>query len=407
MSLQCPACTAPLPERAYFCAACAAPVRCKHCQELLEPNARACIMCGTPLGSNGAKPSTDPTGPVMNTFELDEDQKSRTVRLRLTDHAVANVGEALSYVFADRITTRHRPSTTSHVTLRTDPATPPLLLPPERATEDATENANGAATTDATEPTAEPASDQARLRHIFEHDGDGLRLEEDDLKADSLQDYARRLTYLFLYAHELEGRKPLAYDALKRILETAKVWDANTRYAVQHKLALEIQDNTIRLKKAGRTSAIQALDEILNPNHSSPGWTPETRTRNGKVCNDAKAAGGKPGRKRSTQGEDWAKQWEKHAEHLNGHFALKGKKVPDKAVLGLWAIHKVGGKAASARYLQRFIKAAFSYDEKERTIAMALQRKTADDLVIKTDGGYKLTPTGTKHADALAKAAKA
>jgi hypothetical protein len=364
-------------------------------------------MCGTPLGSNGAKPSTDPTGPVMNTFELDEDQKSRTVRLRLTDHAVANVGEALSYVFADRITTRHRPSTTSHVTLRTDPATPPLLLPPERATEDATENANGAATTDATEPTAEPASDQARLRHIFEHDGDGLRLEEDDLKADSLQDYARRLTYLFLYAHELEGRKPLAYDALKRILETAKVWDANTRYAVQHKLALEIQDNTIRLKKAGRTSAIQALDEILNPNHSSPGWTPETRTRNGKVCNDAKAAGGKPGRKRSTQGEDWAKQWEKHAEHLNGHFALKGKKVPDKAVLGLWAIHKVGGKAASARYLQRFIKAAFSYDEKERTIAMALQRKTADDLVIKTDGGYKLTPTGTKHADALAKAAKA
>jgi hypothetical protein len=38
---------------------------------------------------------------------------------------------------------------------------------------------------------------------------------------------------------------------------------------------------------------------------------------------------------------------------------------------------------------------------------MALQRKTADDLVIKTEGGYKLTPTGTKHADALAKAAKA
>ena len=38
---------------------------------------------------------------------------------------------------------------------------------------------------------------------------------------------------------------------------------------------------------------------------------------------------------------------------------------------------------------------------------MALKRKTADDLVIKTDGGYKLTPTGTKHADVLAKAAKA
>ena len=288
MSLQCPTCTAPLPERAYFCAACAVPIRCKHCQELLEPNARACIMCGTLIGGNGAKPTTDPTGPVMNTFELEEDQKSRTVCLRLTDHAVANVGEALSYVFADRLTTRNRPSTTSHILQHTDLATPPLLLPPDSATEETTENANGTATI----PAAEPASDQARLRLIFEHEGDDLRLEEDDLKADSLQDYARRLTYLFLYAHELEGRKPLAYDALKKILETAKVWDPNTRYAVQHKLALEIQDNTIRLKKAGRTSAVQALDEILNPNHSTPGWTPETRTRNSKAGNDGKAGRG-------------------------------------------------------------------------------------------------------------------
>jgi hypothetical protein len=407
MSLQCPACTAPLPERAYFCAACAAPVRCKHCQELLELNARACIMCGAPLGTNGAKPANDPTMPVMNTFELEEDPKSRTVRLRLTDHAVANVGEALSYVFADRITTRHRPSTATRIVQHTDGAAPPLLLPPDPATEETTDDDNSTPTTAATTPATEPSSDEARLRHIFEHQGEDLRLEEDDLKAVSLQDYARRLTYLFLYAHELEGRKPLAYDALKKILETAKVWDPNTRYAVQHKLALEIQDNTIRLKKAGRTSAIQALDEILNPNHPSPGWTPETRTRSSKAGNDAKASGGKPGRKRSTQGEDWAKQWEKHAEHINGHFALKDKKVPDKVILALWAIHKVGGKAASARYVQRFIKAAFSYDEKERTIAMALQRKTADDLVIKTEGGYKLTPTGTKHADALAKAAKA
>ena len=245
MSLQCPACTAPLPERAYFCAACAAPVRCKHCQELLELNARACIICGAPLGTNGAKPATDPAMPVMNTFELEEDQESRTVRLRLTDHAVANVGEALSYVFADRITTRHRPSTASHIVQHSDGVAPPLLLPPDPANEETTDGANSTPSA-ATRPAMEPSSDQARLRHVFEHEGEDLRLEEDDLKADSLQDYARRLTYLFLYAHELEGRKPLPYDALKRILETAKVWDPNTRYAVQHKLALEIQDNTIR-----------------------------------------------------------------------------------------------------------------------------------------------------------------
>lgn len=406
-SLQYPSCMAPLPERGYFCAACATPVRCKHCNDALEVNARACVMCGTPLGTNDASTTTDPGAtPVMNTFELEEDQKSRTVRLRLTDHAVANVGEALSYVFTDRITTRHRTTAATHIVQRTD-ATPALLLPPEPdpATEDASD------TSAATTPTLPPSTttllpDQERLRHIFAYNGEELRLEEDDLKADSGQDYARRLTYLFLYAHELEGRKPLAYDTLKKILETAKVWDPNTRYAVQHKMAVEIEDNNIRLKKGGRTNAIQALNEILDTNHASPGWTPESRTRGAKPGGESKSTTGRPGRKRSRQGEDWAAAWEKHADHIKLHFTLKDKKVPDKALVALWAIHKVGGKAASSRYVQRFIKAAFSFDEKDRTIETALARKATEDLVIKIDGGYKLTPTGTRHAEELAKTAK-
>jgi hypothetical protein len=349
---------------------------------------------------------SDPAAPVMNTFELQEDQKSRTVRLRLTDDAVANVGEALSYVFADRITTRRAPNSASRIVQHEDAATTAaLLLPPDPGTQQASDAGSGVTAT--TPPPSEDGMDQKRLRQIFEYEGEDLRLEEDDLKADSGQDYARRLTYLFLYAHEQEGRKPISYDALKKILDAAKVWDANTRHALQHKMAIEIEDNAVRLKKGGRTSAIQALDEILNPNHPSPGWRPESRTRTIKPGTEAKKAGGRPGRKRSTQGEDWARLWEKHPEHINGHFALKDKKVPDKVLLALWAIHKVGGKAASARYLQRFIKAAFSYDEKERTIDMALRRKTADDFVIKTEGGYKLTPTGTKHAEAIAKSGKA
>jgi hypothetical protein len=91
---------------------------------------------------------------------------------------------------------------------------------------------------------------------------------------------------------------------------------------------------------------------------------------------------------------------------MNGHFTLKGKPVADKVLLALWAIHKVGGKAASARFVQRFVKAAFSYDENEGTIANTLARKQSENLVIKTDGGYKLTPTGNKTAEQLAKASK-
>jgi hypothetical protein len=72
----------------------------------------------------------------------------------------------------------------------------------------------------------------------------------------------------------------------------------------------------------------------------------------------------------------------------------------------LWAIQKVGGASASARYIQRFIANAFSFNEKERSLDTILQRKTAQEFVIKAEGGYKLTPSGTKRAVDLAKAAK-
>lgn len=241
---------------------------------------------------------------------------------------------------------------------------------------------------------------------MFSYDNDELRLEEDRLKADSGLEYARRLTYLFLYAHQLEGRKPVPYGSVKRVLEAAKIWDTNTRYALLHKFAVEISDDQIRLKPKGRELAITALNEIRDPNRADPGWTPDAKTRPAKqgADNDTKPKGtGKPGRKRSTQAEDWAAQWEKRTDHIDGHFALKTKSVHDKASLALWAIHKVGGKAASPGLIQRFIKAAFSHDEKLRSVINALTRK--DDLFLKVDGGYKLTPTGNKHAESIAKTA--
>jgi cell division GTPase FtsZ len=115
---------------------------------------------------------------------------------------------------------------------------------------------------------------------------------------------------------------------------------------------------------------------------------------------------GKVGRKRSNAAEEWAAKWEKHADNVNGHFILKGKTVLDKAVLALWAIHKAGGGSASSLYIQRFIAVAFSFNEKERSLDTTLQRKGAQEFVIKTEGGFKLTPSGTKRAVEMAKATK-
>ncbi len=393
----CPSCTTTLPERGFYCPSCAVPVRCKQCNEVLEHNARACVMCGSAIG-NGTSGSTNGHSAAINTFELQEDLKSRTVRLHLTDEAVGHVGDALTAVFADRAGNRPRPTarvfqhhTISEQTLELPaptservgvPAAPPRIVP--------------------STPTS---GDQERLRHIFEYVGDEIRLEEDRLKADSRQEYARRLTYLFLYAHELEGRKPLPYANLKKILETARLWeDANVRHALTHKMAIEIENDHVRLKKAGRESAITALNEILNPANPAPGWTPDASAKPTKPADGKDTKGtGKRGRKRSNQPEEWAKSWKKHPDHLNGHFALKGRTLQDKALLGLWAIHKAGGTAASAAFLQRFIKEAFELDENERSIANTLGSPKSQTLFLKTDGGYKLTSSGTKQAEAIAK----
>jgi len=356
-------------------------------------------MCGTSTGNNGATTAGNGRpNAAINTFELQEDLKSRTVRMYLTDDAVSHVGEALTAVFADRITAR--PRGVQRIVSPID--TTGKLLSPALAPQDQGEPPSSAV------GDAPTGGDQERLRKIFEYEGEELRLEDGRLKADSGQDYVRRLTFLFLYAHELEGRKPIPYATLRRIIEAAKLWDSNTRHALAHKLPIEIADDNVRLKAQGRELAIATLNEILEPNHPDPGWTPETKMRTARQVadpRDAKSskASGKRGRKRSNQAEEWAEKWEKHTDHINGHFALKGKPVKDKVILALWAIHKVAGKVATALLVQRFIKAAFAYDENERNVANALVRKQGDNQVIKAEGGYKLTPTGSKHADTLSK----
>jgi hypothetical protein len=398
----CASCGKTLSERGYFCASCAVQARCKQCNELLEKNAQACIMCGTKVGAGTAIPVANGTGLPMNTLELQEDTRSRSLRISFTDAAIGSIGETVNRLVSDRLAP-HGPRP-----LRTmGGAAAMATLPP------ANEGGEAAQVIDSNpvdgKPLAEPPGVAERMREIFEINGEDVRLEEHRLKADSRLEYARRITYLFIYAQELAGKKPISYASVKRLLEASKVLDTNTRHELAHKMAVEIDGDTIRLKKEGREKAIQALDEILSQNHPDPGWTPEGHSRNPRTGADSKKeakATGKVGRKRSNVAEEWAAKWEKHADNVNGHFILKDKTLLDKAVLALWAIHKAGGPSASARYVQRFIAAAFSFNEKERSIDVTLQRKNAHEFVIKADGGYKLTPSGTKRAAEMAKAAK-
>jgi hypothetical protein len=396
----CPSCSATLAERGVFCAACASQVRCKECREPLEKGARACVMCSTPVGTGGAGPSANGNSLPMNTLELQEDTRSRSLRISFTDAAIGSIGQTVNHLVLDKLAP-HGPRSLKVVG---GPVPGVPQLPAAVATGHTIDVPHLADH----KPVVQPTGDSERIGSIFEPDGEDFKLEENRLKADSRLDYARRLTYLFIYAHERAGRKPIRFDLVKKILETSKVWDSNTSHLLRYKMAVEIEGDTIRLKKEGREKAVLALDEILDAALPDVGWTPESQSRATKSGGDAKDVKptGKVGRKRSHQAEEWAAKWQKHPDNVHGHFILKDKTILDKAILALWAIHKVGGKVASALYIQRFIAEAFSFNENQRSVGVTLDRENAHEFAIPADGGYKLTPSGTKRAEQMAKAAK-
>ena len=120
-------------------------------------------------------------------------------------------------------------------------------------------------------------TDRDRVLTLFHADGESLELKDNRLKAKSQSDFCRRLTYLFLYAHELHGRLTTTYDDLRRIHQVAKVWDANTRTWLAKRVGFTVDaENRYKLNAPGREDAIKALNEALNPNVQDD-WNPDKK----------------------------------------------------------------------------------------------------------------------------------
>jgi len=359
-------------------------------------------MCGTPVGTGKAEANVNGSASSMNTLELQEDTRSRSLRISFTDAAIGSIGATVNELVSNKLAS-HDPRSLK-VVGGTIPTVPQLPA----AGSGATGPVIDAARVEDRKPLVPPTGDAERMRNIFEFDGEDFKLEENRLKADSRLDYARRLTYLFIYAHELAGRKPVGFDRVKKILETSKVWDNNTRHMLKQKMAVEIDGDMIRLKKEGRENAILALEKILDTAQSDAGWTPESQSRVTKSGGDAKEArpAGKVGRKRSNKQRNGRKMGEAHGQ-CRWPFHSEGQDHHRKSDTGSFGqFTRWAEKVASALFIQRFIAAAFSFSEKQRSIGVTLERENAREFVIQADGGYKLTPSGTKRAEQMTKAAK-
>lgn len=113
---------------------------------------------------------------------------------------------------------------------------------------------------------AESRTDAEKLRQIFRYNGDQLRLSEPRLKVNNKLDAARRLTYLFLYAHELEGRHEIQRKVLKEELKKAGYYDSNAGNWINKSLDLFREEDRVGLQKSGREEAQKVLAQVLDPN---------------------------------------------------------------------------------------------------------------------------------------------
>jgi hypothetical protein len=204
-------------------------VKCQECNALLKQSARGCIKCGTRITDNNIhKTATNglTIRPAVNRLRFDETFKSRSLDASLTDAAVESLGNALSFVLVGRISAKGTQKRQASISEDVVIDNPQLMLPGlvVEATNQGGEPESQAKNED--EPSPALGSDYEKLRRLFRASGNTLEIEDPRLKASNQLDYARRLTYLFLYANELERRTRVPRADLNAILDDAGVNDS-------------------------------------------------------------------------------------------------------------------------------------------------------------------------------------
>lgn len=266
----CPSCNKELSERAIFCSWCGLQAKCKACGDILDSGARFCVSCGTPVGE-GNPIQTEHTGtPPRNVIEFSEDSKSRHFRAEVSDSAIDSVSQPLALFLGTRIL---KPvSRSQKQTYRLDKIIDSNL--------DETEESENIGYSKPEEALGLPAgTDIEVLRRIFRRTGDDkLRLNDSRLKQSNQRDFVKRLTSLFLYAHELEGQEFVPRSDLNAALSDAKIYDANARTWITKTEYIDQDGDLVTLTLPGRDYAQKVLKEYLNPQIEGT-WSSESKTR--------------------------------------------------------------------------------------------------------------------------------
>ncbi|MEW6058490.1 MAG: hypothetical protein AB1540_17985 [Bdellovibrionota bacterium] len=263
-------------------------------------------------------------------------------------------------------------------------------------------------------PTEE--SDHARILKIFRKNGERLELEDPRVKEKSNLDKAKRITHLFLYAHDLEGRPRVPRSELTDVLNAASVNDGNTRHWIKKAVSKTLvqEGDTIGLNAAGRDEARKFLIEIFDPSVSRTSGGERTHRKTGTKSSKSdgkelsKATKGSSSRLsgKSPKVEVWVKKWKESdvAKNVNGYEVIKDRSVLDRGIFGLWAIRKAVGdeeKLVSRLHLSKFIFEAFELKVDERGLERVLKTEAKGKVLHVEGTKFQIQPDGMKYAEEM------
>jgi len=262
--------------------------------------------------------------------------------------------------------------------------------------------------------TVESAKDiettQGKIREIFRFDNEqGPRLMNPELKANSKTDFIRRLTYIYIYAHETIGNDLVARDNLNQELKYCNVYGGSARTVISDDDGLEREKEDgetkrVGLNMIGKRRALEILEEIQDPScegnwslGDSAGSSGSKKKSTGSKKQSTTSGGGLP------QGvEEWVGSWKNQETEIDGYSMISDRTVAEKGLFGLWAIRKVTDgeeKVVSPYKLASFIRHALEIKHSRNTYRKALEKE--EEYVMDAEGGFQINPSGIEKVEQM------
>ncbi len=265
------------------------------CRALLEPSALACVECGIKVGESDKSATTHGGEAIQsgrNSLSFQEDRNTRKFEASLTDTAMQALGGVFGDLFAQRGAVRGQQAFSGIAPKEGHLLEGGKQLPSSTVVLPMTDTPSPPPPTEEQFASPQTSDDKARVLKFFSSNGDKLELMDSRLKAASRLDYVRRLTYLFLYAHELHGRMSIPESDLNTVIQTAKMMDAsgNARTWIRKRIGIATEgEGAVKLTFKGREDAQKALDNAHDANMPDT-WNPDKATQKSKAAKGKKKA---------------------------------------------------------------------------------------------------------------------